>query len=333
MSDDTQKHYDETFACISAAAKHGAASNDILAAHMWEWGSGSHRKYDIEIQKEEINSLLGVMANDEDAVYSDFEHGWKSRHQYGHPEGAIALSTSSVLSDLPCSLFSQAPSGTGLLLQNPTLVYASAKDCGSYYNGVLTINGESIEPLDNATHLQAKKDYKTIMDEWKHSPAGQHESMNSWLGGNDYEFPIDVVMRNDVPIRKHNELCVNAKLEHIKAIVVDGNEYERDGSKEHVSSSANAQDWTEFLSRNSAMASRLAIALDNYNSVCDVLTAHDVETMPTIVIYQPDAEKAEDRLVHFPPTEKNRAMVAEVLRVKHSYQHAGGNDASKDVGI
>jgi hypothetical protein len=108
----------------------------IFTVHMWEDHKGYYMSPEgLTARRQEIVSLLGVMAGDKTARYDDTGYfrndGFSSRVQRGGEAGFIGLATSPVTpGGLP--IFCNG-ADTGLLLKNPVPVFVSCKDTWSVY--------------------------------------------------------------------------------------------------------------------------------------------------------------------------------------------------------
>lgn len=279
MTEHSEAAFNQTFKSFSHIP---AASDEILCAHMWEFHGGDDPQH-------EINSLLGVMANDEGAIYSDLTNGQSARYQTSSGHGIIALACSALSVKNPTSLYNNY-SKTGILLKNPTPVHNAERDCFSVYfeyetspelrvrkNPPSSAGGLiAIDPHSPEAQKKAKTDYKNMIDKWHHPDA---ES-------NIY----------------YSEVDVNATLEHIAGIVVYQEPKEYDFS---------ADTWKERLQDNKALVRKLAHAIDEWEIVAKKMSDAGIQHTPTITIYQYAAEQEENRLIHFPPTEQNIQAVKE----------------------
>jgi len=318
MSDTSKEKYEQSFQEILSTASAKPDNNDILAVHMWEWSPDIRKLLlDKGVHFKEINDVLALLANEKGALYDDSEFGQASRYQIcDGNNGMLAIACTGLQYDAPCNLYNESISGTGIMFSGAQPVFAYHMGAGSKYKegetSILSYNHGAI-PIGNPKSKSVKEDAesrlrlmrKVALSNFQHAPH----------------------------VAEYNEVCVNATMENVSGVLVERVNKFRDGVDGVIESAADGKVWKSYLSEHTKFAERIALAFDECELVAAKMSEKDIEHLPTVVIYQPNAEKAEDRMVHFPPTEKNRAMVAEVLRVKHSYQQAGGNDASKDVGI
>jgi len=316
MSDTSIKKYDAAFAGIKEAANASVKDDKVFAVHMWEWGvfdrANEYRKsFDATLHRKEIYSLLSVLARDEGGRYSDYEDGWRTRN-YKSETGVLGLACTGLNMAAPCRLFSHSPSQTGIIFQNTPIVHAAEYDLHSK-----VINGNELHHAISAYNKSGG--VKLCTDDTVLSQgAAEYQSI---LASGAEEFAQKDIA---VPL-PYNEVCINAELSNVSGVLVEGLVGKMGDESRHLNNDLKDGDWSEYLKANKDLAMRIAMGIREYETLEKKCSDTGSSQPLTIVIYQPDAEKAEDRLVHFPPTEKNRALIDDVLRKEHRFESAGSN--------
>ena len=171
----SEEQYEQSFADIVATASAKPEEGKVLAVHMWEWGAGEvqDRRFDAAIHSDEIAATLALMANDKNAEYNDWEHGWGKRVQYTHKDGMLGMPCTGIALQTPCVLFNRTPSATGVLIKNAPIVLAVERDAGSavrkgfgFNNYVLKALFDSVERklLSPNTIATGQQEWKALLD-------------------------------------------------------------------------------------------------------------------------------------------------------------------------
>ncbi len=312
------EQYEQSFKDIVATASAAPESGEVLAVHMWEW-SPNIRKLVLDrgVHTKETDDVLAMLANEEGAVYDDSEFGQSSRYQTCDGEnGMVAIACTALQGGAPCNLYNESISGTGMLFSGAAPVFAYHMGAGSVYredeNNILSYNHGSI-PIGDPKSKFVKEDARTRL-----------KLMKSVASSNYQHAPN---------IAEYNEVCVNATLGNVGGILVEGARKWRDGEDAIISSDENEGMWKEFLSTHQTFAERIKLAFDESDMIAAKIAEKGLEHVPTVVIYQPNAEKAEDRMVHFPPTLKNRMLVEDVMKSVNNHEVVGSNANEKSRGI
>ena len=217
---------EEVFArCQKAAAD---PAHHVLVAHMWEYWQGKHNDIDkagFRAREEEISSILGVMANEKGAIYTDrgFLHTdpkapmplarldhFGSRHQKGTPRGIIGVATSPIASGMDIPLFDRN-SRTGLLMIDPDPVCVMPHDGWSaYYDSPKGIPNQS--GWDEVTHFLTANTPHRFIDCFAHFGFKDHPEAREELVGKlaimrrIQSHPLDFITESQMP-NNSKELC------------------------------------------------------------------------------------------------------------------------------
>lgn len=295
--------FDANFDAIKQAMQ--PASGQLVTAHMLEWTQA------FSVRSDEIDQLASVMANRAGAAYDDYHaDGLNSRHVRSHAQGFVGLSTTALRADQRIRLFPSPGHRTGILLVNPTPVMVSRADAYTEYDqrkpdarillriaklrnvtdtdyALFKAHGISmderqitIDPLDPQAHARARAALELM---WQQSRPVEGKTQ---------------------PIAHYNETVVNAALSQVKAVIAC--------EKEFRAFDLSAPGWAQRLAANPTLAPLLKEAIIEQKQWAEHMRAEGLPP-PTIVLYQIRGQSPEDMLVHFPPTERNIALVENAL--------------------
>jgi hypothetical protein len=280
--------------------------NHTLCAHMWEWPED---KTAIE-----INVVLECMAGNTKRVFID-----NYRRLHGDPtHGFRGLACTALFPYGKTPLFDRMlnASQTGLLLVDAPPVLVSPVDVHSRFE---RDEGRAMEELSiqfdhNHVSPHAKKLFNTIMAEQlidTKTLSKVYLDVTSkpiqMRARQAYRLLAEEMakMPAEETTFEHNEVCVNARSEHIAGIVVQ--------DKGNTLPDA-PDEWAHALEENPMMVKSLHSALMQLDRVKARLAKQGIEEpAPTIVIYRP---LNPEKLLHFPPTRANRMMIDAIIKEK-----------------
>ncbi len=309
------------------------ATNDpeqILVTHMWEKKCDIE---DIETRLGEVDNLLEVTAGNTDAVYNDAGYVGEiffSRNQRGTKDGMIGLATSPIYSKKDAELFNMH-SSSGPLLLNPTSVFVSPHDAFSTY-----YDDENVMPSEKAwkegalmhtfyrdNPQERSKLIGTVSvvldDYWDkffneivkmQLPDNLKDSEPKYLNLDPLSSQVHEnagkaykKLLNTLKANRCAEVAVNAKLEQSIGIV----------AQNAKTTYVDPLSWKNTFNNDLKLARSVYFACIEHEVLTAKFKKYNIAHTPTIVIYQQHARE-EDRLIHFPPTKKNKDIVLKVLR-------------------
>lgn len=278
----------------SVPAKH------TLCAHMWEWEADENQR--------EVADVLGVMSGNETARYHDAYRDLAGNAAHGF----LGLACTAIHANAKIQLFTDLlnHTHTGMLLLDAPPIFVSPMDSKSRYEHA---KGRSMAELSvKFDHNYISQNERLIFTQAMDTQKIDTRTLDRVYldptsrpilarARDAYTKMMDALCDINI-IHTHNEVCVNAKTEHIAGIVVQ--DYGTKNPKTR-------DEWKARLMDDSMLLSQLQTAMAQIDQVSASMREQGIGRAPTIIIYKP---LSDEKLLHFPPSRANRLLLEEVVK-------------------
>jgi hypothetical protein len=267
-------------------------------AHMWEWVPGNTHH--------EMDAILRVMSGDESAEFQD-----EYRQQNGDAQhGMVALACTAIAEGAKIQLFDDLRNRTqtGLLLVDAPPVFVCNVDAATRY---LCGNGQALHARQNhqplsmeeytlKSQLMALQGFSDTQQSLQCDPRDPQVIQHAKAA---QTHMLEALRQEPYP-QLHNEVCVNARTQHVAGIVV---QY-KPGLEEMPDS---PQAWQQRLQEDPTLLNSLERAFNQHAQLNAHLKEQGATQEPTVVIYLPSSPQ---QMLHFPPTQVNQQVLKDARK-------------------